>query len=251
MEDENQWYDDYLANAHTNPHFGKITSIVLGYTKDDELRCQTLLGEEVDILNELFTTIGSYFPDHQIVMWNSSFVMPFLTTRSIACGINLLTLPKSMKHMGERPWTVKFIDLQGYSEGIGWFKSSLEDWANTLGIMYADNIRSDVRTMAALHHNVILGTKKLYDIKNTDRVIELDQAPKEMTLVEKLYSSKTITEENKQSLRDVLKKKRLTKRNKAELKEMLLALVDVSDYFTKDEDLTTKEEVITEFIKTI
>lgn len=111
--EENETIDQYYKNmAGLFPEYGRIICISLGYTKDNEFKVFSFVGEEYELLlNFAFAlqTISAKIPDPWIVGQNILyFDSPFISRRCIINGIN----PPALLHKPfAQPWTKKVIDI--------------------------------------------------------------------------------------------------------------------------------------------
>lgn len=250
LVDLNHAREDYYLNAGKNPLFGKIYSLTVGYVNGNEARISVLKGDEKGIIQEFINIYNrDYFEKYQIAGWNFSFLLPFLRIRVKKNKMHQ-KLHKDCEDLGKKPWTITGLDLFDMWKGLGWFQSSLEEVAYlTFGLetnfvdgkdiynLYKaeefnklDN--SSVDEMMALInvHKGIKGedfiTEKSVSIQVLEYVKEV-----EVPLLQKIFATKTITKEDKEKLKEILKKNKLSKKEKNVVLDLIrsaLAIVDVN-----------------------
>lgn len=264
LEDLNQAKEDYYLNGGKNPLFGKIYSLTVGYLNGNEARISVLKGDEKNIIQEFINLCNNeHFTKHQVAGWNFSFLLPFLRVRAKKNKIHQ-KLHKDCEDLAKKSWTITGLDLFDMWKGLGWFQSSLEEVAeltfeletnfvdgkDVYNLYKAeafdklDNSSAD-EIMALINiHKGIKGedfiTEKLVSIKVLEDVKEV-----EVPLLQKVFTTKTITKENKQQIEEILKKNKLSKKEKDIVFDLIKgALSEVDSNFGAVKNIKEVNEII-------
>lgn len=268
LEDLEQAKKDYYLNAGKNPLFGKIYSITIGYIYGGEARISILKGDEKNIIQEFINlTYNYYFSKHQIAGWNFSFLLPFLRVRAKKNNIHQ-KLHKDCEDLNKKAWTITGLDLFDAWKGLGWYQSSLEEVAELTFSIETDFIdgkdvysyfkqekhedldNSSVSEIMALI-NVHRGIKGEDFIENKSVDIKLLEEVKavELPLLQRIFTTKEITEKEKTELKSLISKTKLTKKDKEILKNLILAVY----YDKKDKvgEKKIKELEVQQFIESL
>ena len=253
LEDLEQAKKDYYLNAGKNPLFGKIYSITIGYIYENEARISVLKGDEKNIIQEFINlTYNDYFNRHQIAGWNFSFLLPFLRVRAKKNNIHQ-KLHKDCEDLNKKAWTITGLDLFDAWKGLGWYQSSLEEVAElTFGIetdfvdgkdvysyfkqgKHEDLDNSSVSEIIALI-NVHKGIKgeDFIENKSVDIKVLEDVKAVELPLLQRIYKAEFIDETTKNSIKEKLSKKKLTKKDKEYLEDILTSLYVSNEMFKSD-----------------
>lgn len=264
----------YHRDGGLNPLFGKIYSATIGFV-DGGVRMMVLTGDEDKILKEIVNLLSSdFFKDATLVGWNFSFLLPFITTRMMKHRLDVSSIPAPLRHMGLKPWNMKQSkDLQDYVEGIGWFKSSLDQHAFNLGLETSIIKGSEVYTY--LKNGLTKEIEQsdvdyIFTLVNIDRLSSGGDEIKDLTYKVKDMNEEAPTEvvetppleqlyRNNEFSKDVIDKilalkgkKKLTKKDKSNLFTILRGVYLRTDFVHMDQDskkvIAAKEEEIHEFI---
>lgn len=242
---------DYYNNASKNPLWGKIYSLSIGFVDEatNIARIKVFKGNEKDIIQNFLNTCNEHFKASKIVGYNLAFLLPFLRSRMLKSGIQLQGLHEGLIDLNRKPWTLQGICLQDGFKGIGWWNNSLEELAFLLGLETNFIDGKDVflnylggkeeelnqsiidETFTLINcYKIINGEEPCKDLNSTVVVLE-DIKEIEVTLLQKLFATKTITKEDKEKLKEILKKNRLSKKEKDIVLDLIrsaLAIVDVN-----------------------
>ena len=243
LENLKQSENDYYENAGKNPLFGKIHSLTVGYVHDNTLRITVLKGNEVNILKEFINICNNdYYKDYQIASWNFAFVLPFLRIRATKNNIHFSKLHADTQDLAKKPWTITGCDLFEHWKGLGWFQSSLEEVATLTfnqEVNFIDGAdvykyfkngklqeldTSSINELQALIniHNVIKGQEVIDEVVSNVLICESEIVEK--PLLDRLYDSKSITNADKEELKQIFAKKKL----KTEEKEIAINIIKAS-----------------------
>lgn len=264
LEDLREAKKDYYLNAGKNPLFGKIYSITVGYIYEGEARISILKGDEKNIIQEFINlTYNDYFSKHQITGWNFSFLLPFLRVRAKKNNIHQ-KLHKDCEDLNKKAWTITGLDLFDAWKGLGWYQSSLEEVAELTFSIETDFIdgkdvysyfkqekhkeldNSSVSEIMALI-NVHRGIKGENFIKNKSIDIKLLEEVKavELPLLQRIFTTKEITEKEKTELESLISKTKLTKKDKEIVFDLVKAsMADIDPNFGKVKNEVQINEII-------
>lgn len=254
LEDLKQAEVDFYKNSGKNPLFSKIHSLTIGYVVQGQIRITVLRGEEKDILNEFINTCNlEFFKNHQICAWNFSFILPFLRIRSAKNKIKANIHP-DCNDLDKKEWTISGLDLFKTWRGLGWFSSSLEEVAElTFGLgtkfIEGEDVYSNFKVgkLVELDQssidevftliNVHKGIKKedfISEFTATVNILKVPVQEVELTLLQKLFNSKSFSAEIKEDIVIILTKNKLSKKDKEIIFELIKgALSDVDKDFGK------------------
>lgn len=265
LETEQEVLTDYYANSSKNPLWGKIYSISLGFVDEatNVARIKVFKGNEKDIIQEFLNTCNEYFKVSRMIGYNLSFLLPFLRSRMLKNGMKIQGLPAGLTDLGMKPWTMQGVCLQDYFNGIGWFKNSLEETAFLLNLETNFIDGKDVysyflagkeeelnqslidETFTLINcYRIIQGEEPCKDLNSTVMVLE-NVEEVEQPLLQRINSSKNISNENKEELIQLLKKKKLAKKDKDKVLDLISAsLADIDQNFGKVVNQKQIDEII-------
>lgn len=163
---EDQTPEEFYEKAGIWAEFGKIICISVGYFTPQQnprdFRLKSFYGEEVDLLKEFKSLVGTYFstPYHLLCGHNAKeFDFPYIARRMLILGIEL---PKPLELFNKKPWEVPHLDtLHLWRFGDYKHYTSLKLMAHVLGIPSPkDDI--DGSQVAGVY----------YKEKNLDRIVQ-------------------------------------------------------------------------------
>lgn len=163
---EDQTPEEFYEKAGIWAEFGKIICISVGYFTPQQnprdFRLKSFYGEEVDLLKEFKSLVGTYFstPYHLLCGHNAKeFDFPYIARRMLILGIEL---PKPLELFNKKPWEVPHLDtLHLWRFGDYKHYTSLKLMAYVLGIPSPkDDI--DGSQVAGVY----------YKEKNLDRIVQ-------------------------------------------------------------------------------
>lgn len=136
---EDQTPEEFYEKAGIWAEFGKIICISVGYFTPQQnprdFRLKSFYGEEVDLLKEFKSLVGTYFstPYHLLCGHNAKeFDFPYIARRMLILGIEL---PKPLELFNKKPWEVPHLDtLHLWRFGDYKHYTSLKLMAYVLGI---------------------------------------------------------------------------------------------------------------------
>ena len=231
---------DYKNSASKNPLWGKIYSLAVGFVDErtNEARVVVYKGDEVNIIKSFLNLSQEHFKGSKMIGYNLSFLLPFLRSRMLKNGIKLQGLHSGLVDLNCKAWTLQGICLADGFKGIGWWSNSLEELAFLLGLetnfvdgkdVYSyflaektkeldDSIINEVFTLINCH-KIINGEEVCTELNSTVTVIEAPVKEIELTLLQKLFDSKSFSAEIKKELVDM----KIEDSEKENIKKLLLA----------------------------
>lgn len=255
----------YLKEGGLHPALLKVVCISVGYIHDSTLRVKALVGDEKDIIEKFYSIAESrIMAGHNI----KQFDIPVLRLRAFSHNIDI---PSNLNDSGLAPWDigleskakVQLIDSMAILKGTYYHSLSLEESCHLAGVQTPKTdingsqvsevyYSEGIDRIASYCDRDVLASANLILTLSSKVNIELDSnyvPPKQPSLGEKIYNTKGLTPTLSKSLIKLLEKKKLTKKDRVNFREMLLALVDNSTMFSKDKELDDKIKIIDNFLK--
>ena len=247
---------DYYDNASKNPLWGKIHSLSLGFVDEatNVARIKVFKGEEKDIIQNFLNTCNEHFKASKIVGYNLSFLLPFLRSRMLKNNIKLQGIHEGLVDLNKKAWTLQGVCLQDGFKGIGWWNNSLEELAFLLGLetnfidgkdVYAnflagkeDELDKSIidETFTLINcYKIINGEEPCKDLNAT--VVQLSEVKEiEVPLLQKIYKASNIDSKTKEDLHKKLAKKKITKKEKVIIEDILVSLYIDNTMFKSDSE---------------
>lgn len=266
--------DLYKRKAALDPVFNKIVCISVGYIKNNILYYKSFRGEQKDIINKFYTILnsGNFIPcGHNII----SFDMPVTRLKAFEedCEVELLD---KFTDSQKKPWdmTSNFMDTMEITKGTYYYNLSLDDMCYLAGI---ESPKNEISGKDVTYHfyNVEGGLDKIVEYCERDiiacanlicslagkkdyikEVICKNEVEiKELSLLERLYEENYLSEDLKEKLSKLLKKKKVLKKDKEIIKDIILSCYIHDNFEIKDQDSKKiklqKEEEVNEFIESL
>ena len=264
----------YNYNAWRNPLFSKIYSLTIAFVYEGVLRVKYLTGQEKDLLQTFLNEVkGDFFKDYQLVHSDAEYMLPYIGTRLDIHGFRT-SLHKDLQYKNLRPWNLTGVSVRDYYQGAGAYKHSLKEiaWVYGLKTSYIepseefslykkglfDNLKdSAVNEISVLAnvHRLMIGEDKVGNLEVSEEKVEKVEEVKPQNFLALLYQTQAMTLEIRQGLEKQLKKKRLTKRDKEVIREILLGVYIQNDFINGQQDtkatIDKKTQEVDEFLKTI
>lgn len=266
LYEDDELLQEFKYRSWKHPRYSKIISFIIAFENEGVMRVRYITGEEKDIIQEFYNILQKS-KDYQIVLFDAQITLPFLGIRATRNGF-LSTTVEGIKYQNKRPWDLKCIDLQNYYDGAGNYKSSIKDIADDFGINCSDVIEIEDEFVyfesgqieqlkkSAIQKVEILAEvwrrlnnlEKLETLLVEDRVENVTEE-KPTDYITELYHCSTMTQDIKEGLKQQIKsKKRITKRDKECLYEILRGVYVKTDFINGQQDnkdtIKRKEEEI-------
>lgn len=264
----------YTYNAWRNPLFSKIYSLTLAFVDGETLRVKYLTGSEKDLLQTFLNEVkGEYFKEFQLVHSDAEYMLPYLGTRLDIHGFRT-SLPKDLQYKGLRPWNLSGCSVRDYYQGAGVYKHSLKEiaWVYGLKTDYIEpsdefNLYKkgdfDVLKFSAVNeihilanvHRLMMGENAVNELSIAEQKVEAVEEVKPTNFLALLFESQAMTLEVRNGLEKQLKKKKLTKRDREVVREIILGVYLQNDFINNNQDtkavIEKKTKEVDEFLNTI
>ena len=224
--------------------FGRVVTIVVGRIKNNILTLTPYASyDEKELLEKFNNDLNLVYnnnPKLRFVSFNGvGFDTPYLEKRSIINGVKPATL-LSEGHL--EPWKVTQIDLAKIWKGNAFYPDSLVAVATALELPSPKDALDGSQVSEAFYEGRLddIVTYCLKDVETTARIYrklafledlnaevvvsESRIETKKLPLLERIFATKEITEEVKKELKELLSKKKATKKEK----QIILDLVKAS-----------------------
>ncbi len=173
-----------------------------------------------------------------------------------------------LKYRNSRPWDLKSLDLQQYYDGAGNYKSSIKDIADDLGLN-SDSIieiedeftyyntgdfealrKSAIQKVEVMSqvHRILTELPPLQTVLVEEQVKDVVEE-KPTDWAKELFKTKKLTKEIKEGLLEQLKKKKLLKKDKEVMQDILTSIYLNTEMFHKEKDTDKTAEVKKQEIK--
>lgn len=264
----------YNYNAWRNPLFSKIYSLTIAFVYEGVLRVKYLTGQEKDLLQTFLNEVkGDFFKDYQLVHSDAEYMLPYIGTRLDIHGFRT-SLHKDLQYKNLRPWNLTGVSVRDYYQGAGAYKHSLKEiaWVYGLKTSYIepseefslykkglfDNLKdSAVNEISILAnvHRLMIGEDKVDNIEVSEEKVEKVEEIKPQNFLALLYDAQAMTLEIRQGLEKQLKKKKLTKRDREVIREIILGVYLSSDFINNNQDskstIEKKTKEVDDFLLTL
>ena len=244
----------YYEKAPLYAPFGRVVTIVVGRIKDNKIYLKSYASyDEKELLegfNKDLELVYQSNPNTKLVGFNSNgFDSPFLLKRSI---INGVTPASPLDEGTSKPWEMKALDLAKIWQGSAFYPDSLIAVATALGLPSPKDALDGSQVSTAFYEKRLpeIVTYCLKDVETTIRVYrklaflpDLEEGfeiiggaveVEELPLLQKIYKATNISEETRKQIEEKLSKKKLSKKDKEYLEDILSSLYINSAMFSAD-----------------
>jgi hypothetical protein len=266
--------------------FSKVCAVSLAYLDvQDNLVCKEFYGEDekalLESLNIVLNNMQAYSPEYRLLAHAGKFFdYPFLCKRFL---INEIDLPNVLDTSHLKPWeqlnmcsnelwrmggTGAGSSLQALCTVLNIPVSKVDLVGDEVGKAYYDGELKRIGTYCSYDtiatFNVFRKLKKesifefdsvKYIEEYNDNMEEKTEIKDERTVLEKLYQSNELTEPIQEEIESLIGKKKLTKKDKANLFTILRGIYVRTNFEHQDQDskkvIAEKEEEINDFINNL
>lgn len=247
----------FRLNSWRNPLWSTITSIILAFENGGEMRVKYITGDEKDLLQNFHNLLRNSFQEHTLVNFDSEILLPFLSVR-LQKNDFINTPHANLKYQGGiRSWNFTGIDIKAYYKGGGKYSFSLKEIAYILNIDSEGiiNYRDEFSYINTCNHEAL----KLSAIKQVEVMAEiwrkLNELPKletklveetvkdveeeesaGKTLLKSIYRAPNIDNKTKEELQNLLSKKKILKKDKTIIEEILISVYINNKMFETDSE---------------
>ena len=264
----------YNYNAYKNPLFSKIYSLTVAFVDKGILRVKYITGEEKDLLQTFLNELKSdFFKEFQLVHSDAEYMLPYLGTRLDIHGFRT-SIPKDLIFKGLKSWNLTGFSVRDHYQGAGAYKHSLKEIAWVYGLktnyieladefnhyrkggfdILKDSAVDEIKTVANIHR-ILIGEEIVEEVSVVEQKVESVEEVKPTNFLALLYESQAMTLEVRNGLEKQLKKKKLTKRDREVVREIILGVYISSDFINNNQDtkavIEKKTKEVDEFLNTI
>ena len=244
----------YYEKAPLYAPFGRVVTIVVGRIKDNRIYLKSYSSyNEKELLEDFNRDLELVYqsnPKTRFVSFNGvGFDTPYLEKRSIINGVKPANLLQE-SHL--EPWKVTQLDLSKIWKGNAFYPDSLVAVATALGLPSPKDALDGSEVSNAFYDRRLPEIVKycLKGVETTVRVYrklaflpDLEEGfeiiggaveVEELPLLQKIYKATNISEETRKQIEEKLSKKKLSKKDKEYLEDILSSLYINSAMFSAD-----------------
>lgn len=257
--------EDYAKRAALKMCYTKIVTIGVGFIKNGEVHIKSLVGEEKDII-EQFCTIAQSF-DYVCGANIIHFDIPMIINNGWRYMDVSELLPDRFITSGKRPWELKnVIDLMDVFKGTHYYNSTVDEICYHFGIkspkteldgsmVSEEYYTNGVEKVAKYVKEDVLANVNIFRKMRFQDVFETfidksDVAVEEKPILEKIYKAVKIDKKTKVELTKLLSAKKLLKKDRKIIEDILVSLYVNNTMFESDSK-KIKEAKIDEIKKLI
>ena len=251
----------YNEKAPLTMCYTRIVSIGVGFIKNGELYIKAIEGEEENVIKE-FCTIANSF-DYLCGLNIKGFDAPMIYNNGFRYFDMTTMLNSRFITSGVKPWDLdkSYIDLMEIFKGTHYMNSSLDEICYHFGV---ESPKSELDGSMVSHEFWNNGAERISQYVKQDVLASasifrrmrwekpftyfIDRSSvkqKEPTILEKLNATKNISTKDIETLKGILSKKRISKKNKDIVVDLIqAALIDVDPNFGKINNQDYIEDVI-------
>lgn len=243
--------------------FGKVVTVVVGRIKNNKIILKSYASyDEKELLQEFnndLETVYQMNPKTRFVSFNGvGFDTPYLEKRSIINGVKPSNLLME-SHL--EPWKVTQLDLSKIWKGNAFYPDSLVAVATALGLPSPKDALDGSQVSTAFYEGRLDEIVKycLKDVETTARVYrklaflpDLEEGFEiiggkvdvvEMPILQKIYKAEYISEETKAQIKEKLGKKKLTKKDKVIIEDILISVYCNNTIFSSDKPAVKEAKI--------
>lgn len=266
---EEEVIQEYEKKAALKMGYGRIVSIGVGFIKDGEVHIKALdQGSEEDIIKQFckITQSFDYISGFNILGYD----LPMLMTNGFRYFNVVEAIPDKFNTSGKKPWNLSaVIDIMDIFKGTHYMNSSLDEicyhfdlpsskkeldgskvsqeyWTNGVEKV-SEYVKQDVFANINIFRKMRF--ESVFETFNDKNTVVEDKIP----VLEKLFRNNYLSEEIKLDITKVIKKKKLTTKDKIHLADILRGAYVRQEFMKSDDkDIVQRKEMeISEFIKTL
>lgn len=271
---EEETIEHYRKSAWKQPLFSRIFSLTIAYIVDGKIRVKYISGEEKDIIQTFLNTLkNEYYKDHQVTHFGAEVILPYLGTRMDMNGFRT-SIPSGLQYKGLKPWHLTGRCVRDFYTGAGNYKYSLKElaWVYGLDTNYIDpedestfyqagkfeelkeSAVDEIVTLVNVHR-LMIGEEAIDEFLVSEEVVEEVKEIKPTNFLELLYNTQQLTAEIRDGLKEKLTKKKMTKKDREIMREIILGSYILNDFINgkMDTKATTEKKTkeVDEFINSI
>jgi hypothetical protein len=266
--------EHYRLNAWRTPLYSRIYSLTVAYVEKEQVRIVYYTGDEKDIIQTFLNTLkNDYFKDYIVTHYGAEYILPYLGTRIDKSGI-VSSVPNGLQYKNMKPWNLTGCCVRDYYTGAGAYKHNLKElaWIYNIPCNFIDPVDEftyfQMKELEALKesaideiftlvnvHRCMMGESKIESLTYSEVRVESVEEIKPTNFLALLYESQAMTLEVREGLERQLKKKKMTKRDREIVREILLGTYLLTDFINGSQDtkavIEKKTKEVDNFLATI
>ena len=268
---DNEVVEQYNKRAALKMCYTKIVSIGVGFIKGGKVHIKALEGDEESLIRQFCDVANSF--DYVCGANILAYDLPMLSVNGMKYFDVPLTLADRFITAGKKPWNLdRCLDLMDIFRGTHYANTSLDEMCYHFDI---DSPKTDLDGSMVSEEYWTNGLEKINKYVKQDVFASINvfkkirfEEPfdtffdkntplelKETPLLERIYNDKGLSEVNKADLEILLKKKKITKKDKELISVILRGIVVRTDFINRDQDskatIQEKENEINEFLSSL
>lgn len=266
--------EHYRINAFKNPLFSRIFSLTVAIVEDNVVKIIYYTGNEKDLIQTFVNTLKKdRFKDFTVTHFGAEYVLPYLGTRMDKNGIKT-TIPSGLQYKGLRPWNLQGFCVRDYYSGAGNYKNNLKELAWIYGLdsnfiepvdeftyyksgqlqELKESAIDEIYTLVNVHRSMV-GESIVEEFTCNEFLVENVEEVKPVNFLSLLWENQAMTLEIRAGLEKQLKKKKLTKRDREIVREIILGVYIQNDFINGQQDskatIEKKTKEVDNFLETI
>ena len=242
---------EYNRIAGLKITYNKVVCISVGAVKEGKLYLKSYIGDEKTVIESFYkkTQEYNYIAGMNVIFYD----LPTIRVNALRHGDIILNLPDKYNDSGKKEWELKsVIDLMNFFKGSHYVNSSLDEISEHLGLPSSKEDGIDGSQVSKVYYEGGIKIIEQYckrDVLNCVNIfqkfqfkepylefVDIDklnivEVVEEQPLLQKIYATKSVTKEDKEQLKEILKKNKISKREKEIVFDLIkgaLSEVDVN-----------------------
>ena len=242
---------EYNRIAGLKITYNKVVCISVGAVKEGKLYLKSYIGDEKTVIESFYkkTQEYNYIAGMNVIFYD----LPTIRVNALRHGDIILNLPDKYNDSGKKEWELKsVIDLMNFFKGSHYVNSSLDEISEHLGLPSSKEDGIDGSQVSKVYYEGGIKIIEQYckrDVLNCVNIfqkfqfkepylefVDIDklnivEVVEEQPLLQKIYATKAVTKEDKEQLKEILKKNKISKREKEIVFDLIkgaLSEVDVN-----------------------
>ena len=242
---------EYNRIAGLKITYNKVVCISVGAVKEGKLYLKSYIGDEKTVIESFYkkTQEYNYIAGMNVIFYD----LPTIRVNALRHGDIILNLPDKYNDSGKKEWELKsVIDLMNFFKGSHYVNSSLDEISEHLGLPSSKEDGIDGSQVSKVYYEGGIKIIEQYckrDVLNCVNIfqkfqfkepylefVDIDklnivEVVEEQPLLQKIYATKAVTKEDKEQLKEILKKNKISKKEKEIIFDLIkgaLSEVDVN-----------------------
>jgi len=253
--------EHYRLNAWKNPLFSRIFSLSVAIVEDNIVKIIYYTGVEKDLIQTFLNTLKKdRFKEYTVTHFGAEYILPYLGTRIDKNKIRT-SIPSGLLYKGLRPWNLQGFCVRDYYSGAGNYKNNLKESVDEFTYYKSGKLEElknsavdEIYTLVNVHR-LMTGEEIVTDVTCSELFVESVEEVKPINFLALLWESQAMTLEVRAGLEKQLKKKKLTKRDREIVREIILGVYCQNDFINNAQDskatIEKKTKEVDNFLATI